>query len=94
MCNYMEKHLSVNIFGRVQGVFFRQSAKKKADELGLNGWIQNQTDGTVYAELEGEEVKLNEFLEWAKEGPDIAKVKDIKFEFSDNMKNFRGFDVR
>lgn len=44
------KHISIRIYGRVQGVGFRVSAQKKADELGITGFVRNEPDGTVYLE--------------------------------------------
>lgn len=49
-------------FGHVQFVGFRYEAKMTADQLNLTGWAQNQGDGTVIVELEGEEARIDEFL--------------------------------
>jgi len=46
--------LKVTIYGLVQGVFFREAAKRKARELSLVGFVKNQEDGAVYLEAEGE----------------------------------------
>ena len=43
------KECYVKIFGKVQGVFFRQSTKVMADKLGVNGWVKNCEDETVEA---------------------------------------------
>jgi acylphosphatase len=51
----MKKHFNIRISGRVQGVFFRASTKAKAEELGISGFVQNEPDGSVYIEAEGEE---------------------------------------
>ena len=70
----MVKHLNIKIFGRVHGVFFRYTAKEKADELRIYGFARNEPDGTVYIEAEGEQEPLEKFLDWCKEGPEYAEV--------------------
>lgn len=86
------KHLNIKIFGQVQGVFFRASAREKATSLGINGFVQNQPDGSVYIEAEGEDDKLNRFLHWCHEGPSAAKVDEVKVT-NDTMKNFSRFSI-
>jgi acylphosphatase len=88
----MIKHFNIKIYGLVQGVFFRASTKEKADELNLTGFIQNQTDGSVYIETEGEENNLNKFLEWCNQGPLMAKVEKIEVS-KDALKNFSHFKI-
>lgn len=68
--------LAVNIIihGRVQGVFFRASAKEMALELCLKGWVRNMPDGTVEVHIEGSPDALNLFIEWCRKGPSMAKV--------------------
>lgn len=70
----MKKSLSIHIGGKVQGVFFRASAKKIADELGIKGIIRNEPDGGVYVEAEAEEVVLSRFIDWCRHGPVHASV--------------------
>lgn len=52
------------IFGKVQGVFFRKYTQKKAKEMGVHGWIMNTPDGTVKGQIEGTQVELNEMKNW------------------------------
>lgn len=52
------------VFGRVQGVFFRKYTKQQADSLQLSGWCQNTRDGTVKGEIEGAEDKINQMKHW------------------------------
>lgn len=75
--------VSLKIFGRVQGVYYRASAAKKADELELVGWVRNNRDGTVEAEAQGSHKNLKLFVEWCKRGPDIAKVTKIEEQWRD-----------
>jgi len=87
----MKKHLSLEISGKVQGVFFRVSAKREADKIGLTGFAKNCDDGSVCIEGEGDEAVLQKFLEWCAHGPASARVEKIQSEFSDELKNFDGF---
>ncbi|HBP01080.1 MAG: Acylphosphatase [Candidatus Moranbacteria bacterium GW2011_GWE1_49_15] len=89
----MKRHLEIKIFGKVQGVLFRASAKKKAEELSLFGYAKNLTDGTVEIQAEGERKDLDEFLKWCREGPDRASVERVDFEFSDAISGFEGFEI-
>ena len=73
----MKKHFSIRIQGVVQGVFFRDSTKKKADELGIKGLVRNEPDGSVYLEAEGEEQSLRQFIAWCHQGPPRAEVQKI-----------------
>ncbi len=65
------------IKGKVQGVFYRATAKKVADKLKLTGWIKNSKDEDVEATITGDEDKLQEFINWGKRGPEKAEVEDI-----------------
>lgn len=60
----MKKHFNIVIFGRVQGIFFRATAKEQADKLNITGFARNEEDGSVYIEVEGAEEKLDKFLGW------------------------------
>ena len=86
----MVKHLNIKVYGRVQGVFFRATAREQADKLGITGFAKNETDGSVYIEAEGEKEKLDEFVKWCKVGPTSAKVDDVKVELG-SVKHFSEF---
>jgi len=86
------KHLNIKIYGRVQGVFFRDSAKERANKSGIYGFVRNEPDGTVYIEAEGEEENLKKFLDWCHQGPLMALVEKVELEAGDN-KNFRDFII-
>ena len=80
--------------GIVQGVFFRTNTQKMAEELDLNGWVKNTSDGGVEAVFEGEEEKINKVLEWAKKGPPAAKVDGLDIEWEKYKGEFKNFEVR
>jgi len=70
----------VIVSGRVQGVFFRDSTRRKATELGLSGWVRNLPDGRVEAEIEGSPDAVDEMLRWCEGGPPDARVENVCVE--------------
>ena len=72
------KRLQLYIFGKVQGVWYRKSCKEKAIECGINGFVKNMPDGSVYCEAEGDIEDLMHFLEWCKKGPELAVVESVR----------------
>lgn len=65
------------ISGKVQGVFYRQSTLKKAQELGITGWVRNLKDGRVEAIACGNEDAMRKFHNWLWQGPENAKVEEV-----------------
>lgn len=82
------------ISGRVQGVFFREKAKKKAESLGVSGWIKNLSDGRVEAVFGGEREKVEKMLKWSKRGPFWAKVEHFDLIWEEYQGEFKTFEVR
>ncbi len=66
----MRKRLTIRVFGRVQGVFFRASARDESRRLGVAGFARNEPDGSVSLEAEGEESAVERFVIWCHEGPE------------------------
>lgn len=90
----IKKRAHVFVSGRVQGVFFRQNALKKAKTLGISGWIKNTEDGRVEAIIEGEEEKINTMIEWLKVGPPLARVKNIEVFWEKVGEEFWDFEIK
>lgn len=65
------------IKGKVQGVFYRASAKETANKTGVKGWVKNTSEGNVEAVVTGDEEQLQQFIAWCKKGPARAKVDDV-----------------
>ena len=65
------------IKGKVQGVFFRATAKDVADEIGITGWVRNTMDGNVEIVASGNKEQLDRFIEWCRQGPPKAVVTDV-----------------
>ncbi|QEC51034.1 acylphosphatase [Anseongella ginsenosidimutans] len=90
----MKKHLNIRITGKVQGVWFRDSTKAVANQLGITGFVRNEPDGSVYAEAEGIPLNLDQFLEWCHEGPERASVENVEVQESEVLQGFSDFVVR
>jgi acylphosphatase len=73
----------VRIRGHVQGVFFRDEARRRAASRGVAGWIQNLRDGTVEAVFEGPRDAVESLLRWSERGPSGARVDDVEVEWED-----------
>lgn len=72
------KTLQLRIFGKVQGVFFRATAKKMAQKLEIECWPQNEADGSVLIRIQGEEAPIDQFIKWCRQGPPLAKVEKVE----------------
>ncbi|HSF32509.1 MAG TPA: acylphosphatase [Candidatus Tectomicrobia bacterium] len=81
------------ISGRVQGVYFRASARDMARAQGLSGWVRNRLDGDVEAVVEGEAEAVQAFIAWCREGPPGAYVSDVRATMDLYTGEFQGFRV-
>ena len=90
----MKKHVTLRIFGRVQGVCFRSEARKTAMKLGLTGFVKNMHDDSVYMEAEGEKQDLEVLVEWAHRGPPAAKVTKVMVDYSEVLTKVPDFEIR
>lgn len=88
------KRFKIRIFGLVQGVNFRYHTIEEARRVGVFGWVRNEVDGSVTVIAEGEEEKLNRFLQWLKEGPDLAEVSNVEFLEEPYQGEFKEFGVK
>jgi acylphosphatase len=76
----MEQTISITVSGMVQGVYYRQSTKEKAVELGISGMVKNLPDGKVHILATGTSDQLDQLVQWCKQGPPHAKVTDVHVE--------------
>ena len=83
----------VYVSGRVQGVFFRESTREKAEDLGLSGWVRNLPDGRVEAVFEGDPERVRALVAWCEEGPSSAEVESV-FAEDELPEGLSGFEVR
>jgi acylphosphatase len=84
----------VYVSGRVQGVFFRDSVRERAEQLGLIGWVRNIPDGRVETLFEGPSESVREMVRWCEEGPSHADVENVDTEFEAPREDLGGFEVR
>lgn len=88
------KHLTLRVHGLVQGVGFRWSTVQVAMDCEVSGTVENLPDGSVQIEAEGEEMQLYNFLTQIRQSPSpFAKVKNVDYTFSDDLKNYKKFRV-
>ncbi|HEX6117368.1 MAG TPA: acylphosphatase [Solirubrobacterales bacterium] len=78
--------------GRVQGVFFRDSTRRRAESLGVAGWVTNRADGAVEAVFEGDPEAVESMVRYAREGPGNATVSDLEVTDED-PEGLTGFRV-
>ena len=87
----LKKSLHLVIHGRVQGVFFRDSMRREAQNLAVAGWVCNRSDGTVEAAVQGESSAVDAIVRWARRGPQFARVERVDIEPHDG--SYTGFEV-
>ena len=68
----------VLVEGRVQGVFFRETCARMAQQAGVAGWVRNRVDGRVDACFEGEEDAVGRMVAWCRSGPSRAHVERVE----------------
>ena len=85
------KRIIIDVFGTVQGVFFRHNTKKVAQKLKLTGYVRNMSNGSVHIEAEGLQEKLGELLKFVRVGPIYARVDKINYRYADATNEFSNF---
>lgn len=80
------------ITGKVHGVFYRASAKQKADELQIRGWVKNSKNG-VEIKAVGSADAMADFIEWCHTGPERARVDDVIVK-DIPKENFNDFSIK
>jgi acylphosphatase len=90
----MKRRMEVSVYGKVQGVFFRDYVRKKAVELGIAGYAENKGSGGVHIIAEGEETMLNILADRLWEAGGDAEVIDVSTSFGDAKGDMTGFSVR
>lgn len=87
----VRRHVTVK--GEVQGVFFRETTRRKATEAGVAGWVANCADGSVEAVFEGPAQAVDQLVEFCREGPTAATVEHVEVR-DEPPEGPTGFDVR
>lgn len=82
----------VVVHGRVQGVFFRDTTRRKAESAGIAGWVANRDDGAVEAVFEGDPEAVEAIVRFAHQGPDRAEVERVETS-EEKPEGLEGFQV-
>ena len=88
------KQAHVFISGSVQGVGYRYFVLTNAQKLGLTGWVRNTKEGGVEAVLQGKKDTIQELIDLCKQGPFMAEVKHIGFEWEEREDQLTNFLIR
>jgi acylphosphatase len=83
----------VKVHGRVQGVFFRDSTRQRANAHGVNGWARNMPDGSVEAVLEGDPEAVQRVVRFLRTGPPHADVERVEVN-EEEPEGLSGFWIR
>lgn len=87
------KRVRLIVSGRVQGVWFRDSTRRKANESEVQGWVKNRSDGDVEVLAEGDEQNVSELVKWCHNGPPNALVTGVNYLEEDYTGEFDSFDI-
>jgi len=82
----------VIVHGNVQGVFFRETTRRLAQQHGVAGWVRNNRDGTVEAVFEGDAEDVERLVRFAHEGPRGAQVERVE-TFEEDSESLSGFAI-
>jgi len=85
--------VKILVSGRVQGVLFRSNTKRRADQLGIYGWVRNLPDGKVEIIAQGTTENLNQLISWCKKGPIFAKIEDVESIWQKPKEIFASFEI-
>jgi acylphosphatase len=83
----------VIVSGKVQGVYFRDTCKRRAVENHVSGWVRNLSDGRVEAVFEGAPAAVGKMIEWARIGPPRASVTHVDVH-EESPEGVDGFAIR
>src|SRR3954452_8846473 len=89
----MKVRSRIVVQGRVQGVFFRDTMRRRGEAAGVSGWVVNRSDGAVEAVFEGEPEAVEELAEFCRQGPSRAEVDSAEVT-DEEPEGLTGFEVR
>ena len=91
------KQVRLEVFGRVQGVFFRVSTQREAHRLNLLGWVKNRADRSVEIFAFGVQNDLEQLVSWCKKGPPLAQVDRVDEYWAElsqeEIQSIHSFDI-
>jgi len=83
----------INLYGRVQGVNFRNMIKGFCDSNGIKGFVVNKEDGSVFVEAQGQKEKLTEFLKWVQGNPGLVHLSGMDYKWKKSSVNYKEFTI-
>lgn len=89
-----EKTVRAEVYGVVQGVFFRAATRDTALRLGLTGWVRNRPDGSVEAHFQGAAEAVDEAVAWCRRGPSGAVVDRVTVKAVERNDRLSAFSIR
>ena len=90
----MQRRYTFIIYGKVQGVLYRDFTRRTANKLGLVGYVENLDDGTVKVEVEGDEELLKIFEMRLREGSRFSKVESVSVIICDALIGSKDFKIK
>jgi acylphosphatase len=92
----MVSRIQFEVFGKVQGVFFRKYTHAKANDLHLTGFVLNTDEGTVQGIMEGTVEQVSAMKQWlSKEGSPKSKIEKAQFkDLGQGPRQFTVFEIR
>ena len=88
------KRVHVVVRGYVQGVGFRANCARRAEALGVTGWVRNQWDGSVEALFEGDAAAVDRLVDWCRAGPSRSDVTGVEVMAAPDAPPQRSFSIR
>ena len=85
--------VNVIIVGRVQGVWFRKYTRIKAKEMGITGWVRNESNGNVALLAEGNQDILKKFVQWLWDGSPDSEVSTVNVKWEETKGIFKSFEI-
>ena len=79
--------IKAKVYGKVQGVFFRDFTKREAQRLKLTGWVKNMNNGSVRLQAIGEDNQLKLLKDLLQKGSPLSEVEKVEYEWIENIKN-------
>ena len=87
------KSVTITVFGKVQGVFYRANTKEQAERLHLKGYVKNQANGSVYIEASGNSENIKQLVLWCHQGSEFSAVDRVEV-VENELKVFENFEIR
>ena len=90
----MKVRAHVYVTGVVQGVFFRFNTRTQAKMNGVTGWVRNLSDGRVEAVIEGDKGKVDQVIDFLRQGPPGSSVEDLDISWEKPSHRYTEFEIR